>query len=132
MDGKQVYRFASRVLGEAVHTAVSKSGLKMEEVNLIIPHQANLRIIEAAAKMIGVPLGTMFVNIARHGNTSSASIPMALCDAIEQGRVKVGDNLVFVGFGAGLAWGGCALRWTAKVPEAPAVHRETESAVSKR
>jgi 3-oxoacyl-[acyl-carrier-protein] synthase-3 len=128
MDGKQVYRFASRVLGEAVHTAVSKAGLKMEEVNLIIPHQANLRIIEAAAKMIGVPLGTMFVNIARHGNTSSASIPMALCDAIEQGRVKVGDNLVFVGFGAGLAWGGCALRWTAQVPEAAVPHDNTTAA----
>jgi 3-oxoacyl-[acyl-carrier-protein] synthase III len=115
MDGKQVYRFASRVLGEAVHSAVKKAGLTMDDVSLIIPHQANLRIIEAAAKMIGVPLNTMYVNIARHGNTSSASIPLALCGALEEGRVKVGDNIVFVGFGAGLAWGGCALQWTAPV-----------------
>jgi 3-oxoacyl-[acyl-carrier-protein] synthase III len=115
MDGKQVYRFASRVLGESVHSAVKKAGLTMDEVALIIPHQANLRIIEAAAKMIGVPLNTMYVNIARHGNTSSASIPLALCGALEEGRVKVGDNLVFVGFGAGLTWGGCALQWTAPV-----------------
>lgn len=125
MDGKQVYRFASRVLGEAVHTAVEKAGLTMEEVSLIIPHQANLRIIEAAAKMIGVPLNTMYVNIARHGNTSSASIPLALCGAIEEGRVKEGDNIVFVGFGAGLTWGGCALKWTAATPapgEAKAKH----------
>lgn len=112
MKGREVYRFASRVLGEAVHTAVQKAGMSMSDVDLIIPHQANLRIIEAAAKMIGVPLDTMFVNIAKHGNTSSASIPMALCDAIDEGRVRVGDNLVFVGFGAGLAWGGCALKWT--------------------
>ena len=116
MDGKQVYRFASRVLGESVNSAVKKAGLVMEDVDLIIPHQANLRIIEAAAKMIGVPLNTMYVNIARHGNTSSASIPLALCGAIEEGRVKVGDNLVFVGFGAGLAWGGCAVKWTAAAP----------------
>lgn len=116
MDGRQVYRFASRVLGESVHSAVKKAGLTMEDIDLIIPHQANLRIIEAAAKMIGVPLNTMYVNIARHGNTSSASIPLALCGAVEEGRVKVGDNLVFVGFGAGLAWGGCALTWTAPIP----------------
>ena len=116
MDGRQVYRFASRVLGESVHTAVEKAGLAMEDISLIIPHQANLRIIEAAAKMIGVPLNTMYVNIARHGNTSSASIPLALCGAIEEGRVKPGDNIVFVGFGAGLTWGGCAVQWTAPVP----------------
>lgn len=120
MDGKQVYRFASRVLGEAVHSAVKKAGLTMEDVALIIPHQANLRIIEAAAKMIGVPLSTMYVNIARHGNTSSASIPLALCGAVEEGRVKPGDNIVFVGFGAGLTWGGCSVKWTAAVPERPA------------
>lgn len=117
MDGRQVYRFASRVLGEAVNTAVEKAGLKMTDVSLIIPHQANLRIIEAAAKMIGVPLDTMFVNIARHGNTSSASIPMALCDAIDAGRVNIGNNLVFVGFGAGLTWGGCTVQWTAPIPD---------------
>jgi 3-oxoacyl-[acyl-carrier-protein] synthase-3 len=123
MNGKQVYRFASRVLGEAVHDAVKKAGLEMKDVNLIIPHQANLRIIEAAAKMIGVPLGTMFVNIARHGNTSSASIPMAMCDAIDEGRIKVGDNLVVVGFGAGLTWGSCTLKWTAPLPKhAPKEH----------
>jgi 3-oxoacyl-[acyl-carrier-protein] synthase-3 len=131
MDGRQVYRFASRVLGEAVNTAVEKAGLAMKDVDLIIPHQANLRIIEAAAKMIGVPLATMYVNIARHGNTSSASIPLALCDAIEEGRVQPGDNLVFVGFGAGLTWGGCALQWTAPVPEpaAPA-HKNRKGAMA--
>ena len=116
MDGKQVYRFASRVLGEAVNNALGKAGLTIADADLIIPHQANLRIIETAAKAIGVPLSRMFVNIARHGNTSSASIPMALCDAIEAGRVAVGNTLVMVGFGAGLSWGGCALKWTAQIP----------------
>jgi 3-oxoacyl-[acyl-carrier-protein] synthase-3 len=131
MDGKQVYRFASRVLGESVNSAVKKAGLTMEDIDLIIPHQANLRIIEAAAKMIGVPLNTMYVNIARHGNTSSASIPLALCGAIEEGRVKVGDNLVFVGFGAGLTWGGCAVKWTAPIPEHSKSTRTQGSAASR-
>jgi len=130
MNGKQVYRFASRVLGEAVTNALGNARLTIDDVDLIIPHQANLRIIETAAKAIGVPLNKMFVNIAKHGNTSSASIPMALCDAIEEGCVAVGDTLVFVGFGAGLSWGGCVLEWTAQITaKHPAENQKRKSNV---
>lgn len=115
MNGREVYKFASRVLSETVRDAVGKAGLNMDDVDLIIPHQANARIIEAAAKLIGVPPEMMFLNIRNHGNTSSASIPMALCDAVEAGRVHPGDNLVFVAFGAGLSWGGCVVKWTANI-----------------
>jgi len=90
--------------------------LKAEQIDLFIPHQANMRIIEATAKRLGLPLERVFANVARYGNTSAASIPIALCEAIENGLVKRGDNIVLTSFGAGLSWAAAAVRWGVDVP----------------
>jgi 3-oxoacyl-[acyl-carrier-protein] synthase-3 len=120
MDGRKVFRFATRVMRQAALEAVEKAGLTMDDVALLIPHQANARIIESAARGLGLPPERVYVNLDRYGNTSSASIPIALCEALEEGRVQPGDLLVAVGFGAGLAWGATTIRWMAPpAPERP-------------
>lgn len=111
MDGKEVFRFAVQVMGQAAHTVLEKAGLTTADVSLFIPHQANTRIIEAATKRLGLPAERVFVNLQHYGNTSCGSIPLALSEARDQGRMKVGDVLVLVGFGGGLSWGAVALRW---------------------
>ena len=111
MDGKEVFKFAVSVIGQAAAAAVAKAGLSADDVDLFIPHQANVRIIDAAARRLGVPMERVFVNVDRFGNTSCGSIPLALSEAREQGRVKDGDLVVIVGFGGGLSWGAVALRW---------------------
>lgn len=111
MNGREVFRFAVNALGEAAAEAVSKAGLTPEDVDLFIPHQANLRIIQSASKRLGVPSEKVFVNLQKYGNTSCASIPLALSEARDEGRLKEGDLVVLVGFGGGLAWGAVALRW---------------------
>jgi len=112
MNGREVFRFATRVLVQATKEAVASAQLRMEDVQLVIPHQANLRIIEAAMRGLEIPAEQYFINIERYGNTSTASIPIATCEAIQQGRLQAGDNTVFVGFGAGLTWGATLVRWT--------------------
>jgi 3-oxoacyl-[acyl-carrier-protein] synthase-3 len=112
MNGREVFRFATRVIAQATREAVASAQLKIEDIQLIIPHQANLRIIEAAMRGLEIPAEQCFINIERYGNTSTASIPIATCEAIQQGRLKSGDNTVFVGFGAGLTWGAAMVRWT--------------------
>ncbi len=112
MNGREVFRFATRVIVQATKEAISSAQLKIDDVQLIIPHQANLRIIEAAMRGLELPPDRYFINIERYGNTSTASIPIATCEAISQGRLKAGDNTVFVGFGAGLTWGSALVRWT--------------------
>jgi len=104
MDGKQVFRFATRILGKALKQAIQQAGLTTDDIDLFIPHQANRRIIESAARYVGLPEKKVFINIDRYGNTSAASIPIALTEAIEQGRARPGDTLAFVAFGAGLTW----------------------------
>ncbi len=104
MNGKQVFRFATRILGKALNQAISQAGLTVDDIDLFIPHQANKRIIDSAARHVGLPEERVFVNIDRYGNTSAASIPIALTEAVEQGRAKPGDTLAFVAFGAGLTW----------------------------
>jgi len=116
MDGKRVFKFATRTLATSVANVVSAAGLTIDDVALIIPHQANDRIIEMARRKLRVPPEKMMVNIDRTGNTSAASIPLALVDAIEEGRIKSGDNLVFVGFGAGLTWAAAAFHWEPQEP----------------
>jgi 3-oxoacyl-[acyl-carrier-protein] synthase-3 len=113
MNGSEVFKFATRVIGESIQEALDIAGLRLENVSLIVPHQANDRIIQAAAR--GLKLDkTMFVsNVERYGNTSAASIPIALCEAIEQGRVHDDDYLVFVGFGGGLTWASMIVQWGA-------------------
>jgi 3-oxoacyl-[acyl-carrier-protein] synthase-3 len=118
MDGQRVFKFATRVMANSVRKVVTASGLTVDDIDLIIPHQANDRIIELARRRLQVPHEKIMVNIDRYGNTSAASIPLALVDAIEEGRVKSGDHLVFVGFGAGLTWAAAAFHWEPQEPAA--------------
>jgi len=116
MDGREVYRFATRVLARATREAVSKAGLEMDQINLLIPHQANARIIESARKDLGLSADKIYTNLQRYGNTSAASIPIALCEAVAEGRVQPGDHIVLAGFGAGLTWAAAVLRWGTPIP----------------
>jgi 3-oxoacyl-[acyl-carrier-protein] synthase-3 len=116
MNGREVFRFATRVMAQATTQAVEASNLTIEDVDLIIPHQANIRIIEAAARGLKLPMDRFVVNVDRYGNTSTASIPIATCEAIETGRLRPGDKVVFVGFGAGLTWGALAAEWSGPKP----------------
>jgi 3-oxoacyl-[acyl-carrier-protein] synthase-3 len=118
MDGKEVYRFATRVMTSAVRDVLEAAGLTLEQVRLIVPHQANRRIIESAAKNLGLAEDRFMLNLDRYGNTSAASIPMAVCEAVAQGRLRPDDHLVLVGFGAGLTWGSAVIKWEATPTEA--------------
>jgi 3-oxoacyl-[acyl-carrier-protein] synthase-3 len=111
-NGREVYKFAVRIMGEAAAQAVEALGLKTSDVDLFIPHQANIRIIEKAAERMGLSMDKVFVNLDRYGNTSAASIPLALDEAVKAGRVRRGDLVVLVGFGAGLTWGANVIRWS--------------------
>ena len=111
MDGRKVFRFATEILAQATLDALAQAGVPLEAVKLIVPHQANARIIEAAGKRLGVGSGVMANNIAHYGNTSTASIPLALRDAVAAGRLAEGDHIVLVGFGSGLTWGACVIEW---------------------
>ncbi len=111
MDGREVFRFATHIINESVREVVSKSGLKMADVALIVPHQANQRILSAAARSLGVKEDLFYSNVQHYGNTSAASIPIALCEAEREGRMKPNDNIVLVGFGGGLTWAAAAVQW---------------------
>ncbi len=112
MNGREVYKFAVRCIPKAIEEAVQRAHMTIDDVDLFIPHQANIRIIDAAAGRLGQPREKFFINVERYGNTSAASVPVALYEAVHSGRVKVGDTVVLVAFGGGLTWGSCALRWT--------------------
>jgi len=116
MDGKEVFRFATRVMASATQEALACAGLTVDQIQWIIPHQANIRIIEAAARGLKLPMNRFIVNLERYGNTSTASIPIAMVEALEKGQIKPGDKLVMVGFGAGLTWGALAAEWTGPIP----------------
>ena len=113
MEGRETYRFATRTLVSTALAAIDHAGLQLADIDLIIPHQANVRIIEAVAKGLDVSMDRMFVNVDRYGNTSAASIPIALAEAANSGRIKVGDRIVIVAFGAGFTSGAVAIEWTA-------------------
>ncbi len=121
MDGKAVFRFATRIMVEATREALDKASMSIADVNLVIPHQANERIIRSSMKQLDLPDDKVFINLYNYGNTSTASIPIALCEAIEQGRLHSNDNLIMVGFGAGLTWAATAIKWA--VPGAREVPR---------
>ena len=124
MDGKEVFRFATRVMGRASIEALEAAGMTTADVQWIIPHQANYRIIETAAKYLKLPMDKFVVNVDRYGNTSTASIPIATVEAAQKGQLKVGDKIVFVGFGAGLTWGAMVVQWTGPIPAKKLVHPE--------
>lgn len=113
MNGREVFRFATRVMASATREAASLAGWELDDVTWVIPHQANMRIIEAAARGLRMPLEKFVINLNRYGNTSTASIPIAACEALQNGRIQDGDRLVLVGFGAGLTWGALTLEWVA-------------------
>jgi 3-oxoacyl-[acyl-carrier-protein] synthase-3 len=116
MDGRGVFRFATRVMAQATQEAVEAAHLSLDDIKLVIPHQANQRIIEAAARSLDIPMERVMLNIDRYGNTSTASIPVATCEAFDQNRLRPGDHIVFVGFGAGLTWGSAVAQWTGPFP----------------
>jgi 3-oxoacyl-[acyl-carrier-protein] synthase-3 len=111
MNGRQVFKNATTRFPEVIHEVLGAAGHTLDEVALIVPHQANQRIGDAVAQRLGLPPERVFQNIERYGNTTAASIPIALTEARDQGRVKPGDLVVLAAFGAGFAWAGCALRW---------------------
>jgi 3-oxoacyl-(acyl-carrier-protein) synthase III len=104
MDGPEVFKFATRTLSSSMKRVMDKAGLLPEDIQLFIPHQANLRIIESAARMMRQPMEKFMVNLQKYGNTSAASVPLALVEALEEGRCKPGDKVVMCAFGAGLTW----------------------------
>ncbi|MBI3745840.1 MAG: beta-ketoacyl-ACP synthase 3, partial [Chloroflexi bacterium] len=113
MEGRETYRFATRTLATTALESVRRAGLQPSDVSLFIPHQANIRIIDAVAKGLDLPMDRFFVNLDRYGNTSAASVPIALAEAVNEGRVKVGANICIVAFGAGFTSGAATIRWTA-------------------
>lgn len=110
-DGKEVYKFAVGIMPLAVERVLEKAGLTVNDIDMIIPHQANVRIIQTAASKLDVPMEKFCLNIDKYGNTSSASIPLALTEAIEEGKIKRGDRIVMVGFGAGLTYGAVCIKY---------------------
>jgi len=125
MEGKETYRFATRTLASTALESVRKAGLEPDDISLFIPHQANIRIIEAVAKGLDLPMDRMYTNVDRYGNTSAASVPIAMAEAVNEGRVKAGDNITIVAFGAGFTSGAVTINWTAD----PARGRDADEAI---
>ncbi|MBQ4815833.1 MULTISPECIES: beta-ketoacyl-ACP synthase III [Bacillus] len=111
MNGREVFKFAVRQMGESSVNVIEKAGLSKEDVDFLIPHQANIRIMEAARERLELPVEKMSKTVHKYGNTSAASIPISLCEEIEAGKIHDGDVIVMVGFGGGLTWGAIAMRW---------------------
>src|SRR6185503_15109664 len=111
MAGREVFKHAVRSMADACDQVLSQAGLTGDQVDLLIPHQANIRIIEATAKHAGMPMDRVYVNIERYGNTSSASVPIALDEAVRSGRIGKGSVVLMVGFGGGFTWGSTVVRW---------------------
>jgi 3-oxoacyl-[acyl-carrier-protein] synthase-3 len=111
MDGKPIFKWAIRLIDRSVREVLDQAKLKIEDVDLFVLHQANIRILDAAADELGIDRRKMFTNLDKYGNTSAGSIPLALDEAVQQGRVERGSNIILCGFGAGLAWGTALWRW---------------------
>jgi len=111
MNGREVFKFAVRIMVDAALEAIEKSSLTPMDIDLFIPHQANIRIIESSAERLGLTMDKVFVNLDKYGNTSSASVGLALYEALKSGKIQENMHIVMVGFGAGLTWGACVLEW---------------------
>lgn len=114
MEGSEVFKFAVRKIDETCKNLLKKTGLNSDDIDLFIPHQANTRIIDSAVKKLKIPKEKTFVNLDKYGNMSAASIPVALDEALKQGKISDGDNILLVGFGGGLTWGSAILKWYGK------------------
>ena len=113
MDGSEVFKFAVRIMSEASKHVIEKAGLTIDDVALVIPHQANIRIIEGAAKRLEIDPDKVYSdNVSKYGNTSSSSVIVALDEASKKGKIKKGDNIVLVGFGGGLTWASSLIKWS--------------------
>jgi 3-oxoacyl-[acyl-carrier-protein] synthase-3 len=112
MNGREVYKFATRVLVSSAQKLLDEVGMTVDDVDVYVPHQANIRIIDHAAKKLGFPPEKVVINVQRYGNTSSGSIPLALADAAADGRLKPGAKVLMTGMGAGLTWGSGLIEWT--------------------
>jgi 3-oxoacyl-[acyl-carrier-protein] synthase-3 len=112
MNGREVFKFATRVLVSSAEAVLERCGVAVEDVDVYVPHQANVRIMDHAARKLGIPRDRMVVNVDRYGNTSSGSIPLALADAQRDGRLRKGDLVLMTGMGAGLTWGSGLMEWT--------------------
>jgi 3-oxoacyl-[acyl-carrier-protein] synthase-3 len=112
MNGREVFKFATRVLVQSAEAVLERCGTKVEDVDVYVPHQANVRIIDHATRKLGIPSERVVINVDRYGNTSSGSIPLALSEAAAEGRLRAGDLVLMTGMGAGLTWGSALLRWT--------------------
>ncbi|MEI2690623.1 MAG: beta-ketoacyl-ACP synthase III [Anaerolineae bacterium] len=121
MDGKRVYKFVAKTITRSIQNVVESSGLPFSEIDYLIPHQSNIRIVEMIASRLKFDLSKVMVNLDRYGNTSSAAIPMAIADAADQGKITEGDHIVLTGFGAGMTWGSAVLHWE---PTKPAEEQE--------
>jgi 3-oxoacyl-[acyl-carrier-protein] synthase-3 len=128
MAGRQIFRFATNVISDVIEDVLKKAELTIDDVDLIVPHQANRRIIETAAKKLGVPSDLFYVNLDKAGNTSAASIPIALCDAVDAGKLAPDDNVIFVGFGGGLTWAASVVKWDVTPQQISRVDREWKRA----
>ncbi|MEK7872964.1 MAG: 3-oxoacyl-[acyl-carrier-protein] synthase III C-terminal domain-containing protein, partial [Chloroflexota bacterium] len=117
MQGPEVFKNAVRVMAKAGQELLRKMNWTLADVQLVIPHQANKRILDATGRALGAPPEKVYCNIERYGNTSSATIPIAICDAVDEGRLKPGDNVLFLAFGAGLTYAAMGIRWNP--PPAP-------------
>jgi len=126
MNGPEVFRFATTVMVDACRKVVADAGLRMSEIDRIVPHQANERIVAAAARGLKLPVDRFVLNLERYGNTSTASIPIALCEAVAAGTIKPNTNIVFVAFGGGLTWGAALVRWDVTMPAAPSSWRRLQ------
>lgn len=114
MAGSDVFKFAVRVMGSSAEAVMEKAGITKQDIDFLVPHQANSRIIDAAVKRLGLSKDKVVVNLDRYGNMSAASIPVALDEAVQDGKIQEGNHLVLVGFGGGLTWGATVLRWNTK------------------
>jgi 3-oxoacyl-[acyl-carrier-protein] synthase III len=112
MNGREVFKFATRVMVSSAEAILAECGKTVEEIDVYVPHQANIRIIDHATKKLGIPSEKVVVNVDRFGNTSSGSIPLALADAADDGRLKPGTLVLMTGMGAGLTWGSALIEWT--------------------
>ena len=112
MNGREVFKFATRILVQSAEDLLAQCEVTIDDVDLYIPHQANVRIIEHATRKLGVPSDRVVINVDRYGNTSSGSIPLALADALADGRLRPGQLVLMTGMGAGLTWGSALIRWT--------------------
>ncbi|MEM7112782.1 MAG: beta-ketoacyl-ACP synthase III [Chloroflexota bacterium] len=127
MNGREVFKFASRVLGKSTNRTLEQSGLTMDDIAWIVPHQANLRIIQAASRNMNVPLEKFIIAVHKYGNTSAASIPIAICDALDEGKIALDNKLLLVSFGAGLTWASCVLQMApTRVRKEPVVEIEMD------